>query len=609
VNLFLELQLKILGMNEVHSNNQFVKVEFRKFKAFERFTLNIRHFNILVGPNNAGKSTILAAFRILSAGLRKAASKKPVPLRGPDGDTFGYNINLEQVSVAEENIFYNYDDSQPATVTFTLSNGSKLVLFFPEKDACYLLAVWDGSAPKSPSAFLKNFSCSVGFVPILGPVEHNELLYQEGAARRALFNYTASRNFRNIWFHFPEGFEEFRRVLKETWPGMDVESPKIDASHGKPRLHMFCPERRIPREIFWAGFGFQVWCQMLTHLLKSEDKSIFLIDEPDIYLHAELQRQLLGILRNLGPDILIATHSTEIITEAEPEDIILVNKDRMHARRIKQPSQLTEVFSILGSNLNPVLTQLAKTRRVIFVEGKDFQIISKFAKRMGITTVSNRSDFAVVAVEGFNPERIKNLKRGMETTLGGKIVAAAILDRDFRSDSECRKIESACQKFCEFVQIHNCKEIENFLLVPSAIDRALTKRIKDRSNRLGKGGESNFSSQLILEEFCDSKKHYVNSQLLASSRRFEKAHAPTVEEANSHQNSLAVFEERWSVVKGRFQMVGGKDALSYLNQSAQELFKVSITPTSIIDAMRREEIPEEMGDLVRSLKVFTSMKP
>ena len=30
---------------------------------------------------------------------------------------------------------------------------------------------------------------------------------------------------------------------------------------------------------------------------------------------------------------------------------------------------------ILGSNLNPILTQLAKTKRVLFVEGKDFQIL------------------------------------------------------------------------------------------------------------------------------------------------------------------------------------------------------------------------------------------
>ena len=194
-------------------------------------------------------------------------------------------------------------------------------------------------------------------------------------------------------------------------------------------------------EIFWAGFfGFQVWCQMLTHLIQSRDSALFLIDQPDIYLHSELQRQLLGLLRNLGPDILIATHSTEIITEAETDDIVLINKRSRAGRRIKDPSQLEEVFTILGSNLNPILTQLAKTRCALFVEGKDFQILGKFAHKLGKTSVGNRSDFAVVPVEGFNPERIRSLKIGMETTLGGKIKAAAILDRDYRSESERRAI-------------------------------------------------------------------------------------------------------------------------------------------------------------------------
>ena len=397
-------------MNEIH---HFVKVDFYRFKAFERFTLNLRHFNILVGPNNSGKSTILAAFRVLAVALRKASSRNPEFVTAENGRTLGYVIDLRGVSVAEENIFYNYDNSRPASIRFTFSNKNELQLFFPESGVCYLIAKTAGTTPRSPSAFRKNFNCSIGFVPILGPVDHDEILYQEEAARLALFNYTAARNFRNIWYHYPQRFEEFRRILNETWPGMDIEPPVVDYSHTKPRLHMFCPEERIPREIFWAGFGFQVWCQMLTHLVQSSDKVLFLIDEPDIYLHADLQRQLLYLLRNLGPDILIATHSTEIITEADADEIVLINKKKKQAYRIKQPSELAEVFAILGSNLNPVLTQLAKSRRALFVEGKDFQILGKFARKLSYAKVSNRSEFAVIPVEGFNPERIKNFKKGI----------------------------------------------------------------------------------------------------------------------------------------------------------------------------------------------------
>ena len=593
-------------MSETH---QFVRVDFHRFKAFERFALHLRHFNILVGPNNAGKSTILAAFRVLAAALRKAWARKPEVIRGPMGDTFGYVIDLSGVSVAEENIFYNYDDSEPASVRFKLSNGNELMLYFPERDACYLIAAVDGPIPKTPSTFRKHFNCPVGFVPILGPVDHNEVLYKEEAARLALFNYTAARNFRNIWHHYPERFDEFRKILKETWPGMDIEPPTVDYSSGKARLHMFCPEERIPREIFWAGFGFQVWCQMLTHLVQSSDKALFLIDEPDIYLHADLQRQLLGLLRNLGPDILIATHSTEIITEAEADDIVLITKKRKSARRIKHPSELAEVFAILGSNLNPILTQLAKTRRAVFVEGKDFQIIGKFARKLRSTRVGNRTEFAVVPVEGFNPERIRNLKKGMETTLGGKIAAAAILDRDYRSAPECADITGACSKFCELARVHECKEIENFLLVPDAIDRAAAAKVADRVKRSGKSITFEPCAKELLDEFADERRNFVTSRCLAARGKFEKSTSPGVDQATSNEAALAEFSSRWDDPDERLRMLPGKEALSFLNQQIQERFGVTVTPTAIIDAMKRDEIPAEMKTLIDELSDFSKSKP
>ena len=498
-------------MTETH---QFVSVDFHRFKAFRSFTLRLRHFNILVGPNNAGKSTILAAFRILAAAMRKASARNPNMIRGPRGNVFGYVIELDAISVAEENIFYNYDDSEAATVSFKLSNGNELLLYFPEQGACSLIPEAQGKPIRTTSSFRSHFNCSIGFVPILGPVEHHELLFEKEAARLALFNYRAARNFRNIWYHYPEKFNVFRAALTQTWPGMDIETPKVDVTHGKPRLHMFCPEDRIPREIFWAGFGFQVWCQMLTHLIQSSDTALFLIDEPDIYLHSDLQRQLLGLLRNLGPDILIATHSTEIITEAEADDIVLINKQRRTARRIKHPSQLEEIFTTLGSNLNPILTQLAKTRRAIFVEGKDFQIIGKFAQKLGVANVSNRSDFAVIPVEGFNPERIRNLKKGMETTLGGRIRTAAILDKDYRCNAERAAIILECTSFCDYVAIHECKEIENFLLIPNAVDRAAARKVADRAKRARDDKQYSTDAASLLDTFATQKKSYLMAQSL-----------------------------------------------------------------------------------------------
>lgn len=316
--------------------DHFTGVDFHKFKTFRSFSLRLRKMNILVGPNNAGKSTVLTAFRILAAGLRRASIKRPQLLQGPEGQVFGYQIDLESISIAEENIFYNYEDTEVAWVRFRLETGYTLTLYFPSRGICFLLPYAQGKSFSSPALFQRLFNCPIGFVPILGPVEHKERLYEKRAARLALFNYGAARNFRNIWYHFPQEFEEFESLLRQTWPSMSIEPPILDLTHDHAVLHMWCPEERVPREIFWSGFGFQVWCQMLTYLLHAKAVSMFLINEPDIYLHSDLQRRLLGILRELGPDILIATHSTEIITEAEIDEILIVNKGRARSTRLER---------------------------------------------------------------------------------------------------------------------------------------------------------------------------------------------------------------------------------------------------------------------------------
>jgi predicted ATPase len=136
--------------------HQFTRVEFSRFKAFKNFRIDLKHFNILVGPNNAGKSTILVAFRILAAAIRRAMTRKAMLVRGPHGVVQGYEVDLTSISVAEENIFYNYDDTEPAHVHFHLSNQNSLKLYFPEPGTCLLLPDAQGKPFSSHPAFKGN---------------------------------------------------------------------------------------------------------------------------------------------------------------------------------------------------------------------------------------------------------------------------------------------------------------------------------------------------------------------------------------------------------------------------------------------------------------------
>lgn len=589
--------------------DHYVSVEFQRFKAFQNFRVDLRKFNVLVGPNNAGKSTIIAAFRILNEAMRRAYSRKAEIIIGPKGRVYGYPVDLKSAFVAEENLFFDYHDDEPASIRFSLASQNTLTLYFPEQGSCYLIADAQGKSCTTPSTFKDKFRCRIGFAPILSPVDHNERLFKPEAARLALLSYEASRNFRNIWYHFPENFGRFKELIESTWPGMSVEPPEAESIDGTGYLFMYCPENRRPREIFWSGFGFQIWCQMLTHIVQARGVSIFLIDEPDVYLHSDLQRQLISILKDLGPDIIIATHSTEIISECDADEIVLISKDGSRSRRLRSPSQLGSVFSLLGSSANPVLTQLAKTRRVIFVEGADFRLIGQFARKLGYKRVASRGDFAVVPTEGFNPDRVKSLQSGMEHPLGRSVLSGAILDRDFRSDEECEAITKSLMEKCEFVVIHKRKEVENFVLVPTAIDRAAALRVEDRRMRGAQIPEFEPCAESLILEFADDKKAYLISQFSDRYRSFRRSLGDKRHDATLMQQAIQSFDIRWADLDERIRMIPGKDALSFVNEGLQRRYKVGLTPTAIVDAMRVNEVPAGMESLISSIAGFSTKAP
>src|SRR3990170_7187421 len=125
-------------------------IKYKNYKSFSQFTVSLNSFNILVGPNNAGKSTIIGSLKILAEGIRKAKSKKPIFINDPIGNqVLGYEIDLSQVPVATENVFHNYDDETPAIIRFRLSDGAYLQVFFPKKGECYLNYESESSIVKS----------------------------------------------------------------------------------------------------------------------------------------------------------------------------------------------------------------------------------------------------------------------------------------------------------------------------------------------------------------------------------------------------------------------------------------------------------------------------
>ncbi len=577
-------------------------VKFKNFKALSDYSVSLAETNILVGANNAGKSTVISAFRILDVALRRARRLKAERVPLPDGKSgFGHRIPEQQISVSLENVATNYN-SEDSRIEFRLTNKNKLFLFFPNDGGCILYWESEGPLVTTPLKFKTAFPIVIQIVPVLGPLEHEEAYVSDETVKNALNTHRACRHFRNYWYYFNADWDRFSTMITATWPSMVMSKPELDI--GSKKLRMFVAEERIDREVYWAGFGFQIWCQLLTHLSRADGASIVVIDEPEIYLHPDVQRQLLSILRALDSDVLLATHSVEIMGEADPSEILLVSKGSRHARRLRDIEGVQLAVEELGSAQNITLSHLARTKKILFVEGmSDYKTIRRFAKNLGFSELASGNDLTAFESGGFSSwEKIKAFAWGIKNTIDATMKLFAVYDRDYYCEEEIESILCGLRSELTAAHIHGRKEMENYLLVIPVLQRVLEKRVHLRGKRAGETAIVDKGIVDYLEEVTAGLKIDAQSQYIG--RRLSYYQGRKEDTSTISRMAIEAFETMWVDINSRMQVVPGKTTLRLLRNAIQTDYNVNITDVQIIDEFKSGDVPDDLRHLIENLDIF-----
>ena len=106
----------------------------------------------------------------------------------------------------------------------------------------------------------------------------------------------ASLHFRNqLNLLYEEDFREFKRISEDTWPGLEVRELRGHGGEQGAGLELMLRNDDFVAEVGLMGHGLQMWLQTMWFLARCRAFDTVILDEPDVYMHADLQRRLIRL--------------------------------------------------------------------------------------------------------------------------------------------------------------------------------------------------------------------------------------------------------------------------------------------------------------------------
>ncbi len=315
-------------------------IEIENFKGFkDRVRIELNNPSVLIGPNNAGKTTVIQALSLWSRAVHEWYDKKG-DAKGESQIRYGVGINrlnILDIPVRESRYYWNdtrvREGSKPITFTIEvgLIMGSKefsLGMVFNSRDQESVYCRPDEKSLKNPELLKYALGISLYLLYPMSGIAAGamdgtaEFLINDGQMNVQLGQGQTSHVLRNLCYRV---FQASKNDWKELCHFMDVmfqvqiDNPVLDEARSILSLSYREAEGRSALEIALGGRGMQQVLLILAYLYTHKG-AVLMIDEPDAHLEILRQRQIFTILREVaaktGSQIIMATHSEVILDEA-----------------------------------------------------------------------------------------------------------------------------------------------------------------------------------------------------------------------------------------------------------------------------------------------------
>ncbi len=455
------------------------RVVIRHFKRFEQELFELDDALVLAGPNNSGKSTLLQALMLWRFGIDRWIQQRK---DSNATDRTGVPITRQQLTtlpLREMNLLWTgrtvaagrkgSAGRKIEIIVSGLTEGEQweygIELQYQSVEMVYVRPV-EGKSGERATKLAE--SLTVVHVPPFSGIQREEPRHDRGYQDMLVGAGRPGEVLRNLLLEVSET-EEWDELCHHIKDLFSIELQRPQYSPGQPFIVCeYIPEGAgKPLDVASAGSG-QLQVLLVLAFLYSRPASVVLIDEPDAHLHVVLQAEVYSLLKTValrrGSQLLVATHSEVVLDNTDPGRVLALigNRPRRLARKHERDS-LREAMKRLATR---DLLLAADRGAVLYTEAlSDLRILQAWAE---VLNHSARDAFLrspyCHPLDGRNPREARDhffaLKAAVEPVRG-----LCILDRDRTEGADEGQVGDL------HIAVWERYEIENYLLVPTAIQR------------------------------------------------------------------------------------------------------------------------------------------
>lgn len=373
-------------------------VEIENFKTFgEKIRVDLGHPAVLIGPNNAGKTSVIQALAMWSRGVQAWYERKG-RLRQKEAReriAAGINrLNILEVPVSETRFLWNRMRVRKGNVPIRLTINVGVEHGGLVKDCRMEFTQRDNEViycrPCPETLKDDALIAHAGTIPFhllypMSGIESVETLVPEGRVNVLLGQGQTAQVLRNLCYRVVESdgkdWASISHLIDKLF-GVRLDPPHLDEKRGELVVRYRQPDTEADMDIALAGRGFQQMLLILAYLYLNKG-SVLLIDEPDAHLEVLRQKQAYEILKDVAAQnhsqVVVATHSEVLLDDAiETNLTLLINGTAADLATMQDVRSALRTFGV---------EHYYKARvcpRILYVEGStDFDTLKALALKLG----------------------------------------------------------------------------------------------------------------------------------------------------------------------------------------------------------------------------------